>query len=285
MQKILFSFILSRVLFLQIAWAQQTNELLSKAQKALDENRIQEAIQIATQVIEQEPQNAQAYYLRGLAKYAFSDFSASISDYSQAILLQPNHKEAFYSRGVSYFWLNQNEKAENDFLKALQIDSTDARTYTALGSLYSRMAETETNRKKQKEFFQKAEKFYQKALQHNANYAPACYNYALLISENQPKKSLELSEKYILLKPADAQGYFLKGLLLKNQRQPQKALQNFLQSAKLNAHNAEAWLEIGNMYFVQKNTSEACTAWQKAEKLGSIEAQRLLQKYCKEFKN
>lgn len=285
MPKNLFLIIISGGLFLQIAFAQKASELLSKAQKALDENRIQEAIQIATQVIEQEPQNAYAYYLRGLAKYAFSDFSASISDYSQAILLQTNYKEAFYNRGVSYFWLNQNENAENDFLKALQIDSTDARTYTALGSLYSKIAETETNRKKQREFIHKAEKSYQKALQKNTNYAPACYNYALLLSETQPKKSLELIEKYILLKSEDAQGYFLKGLLLKIQKQPQKALQNFLQSAKLNAYNAETWLEIGNMYFVQKNTVEACKTWQKAEKLGSSEAQKLLQKYCKDFKN
>jgi|GEM_PF-4140751 tetratricopeptide (TPR) repeat protein len=285
MSKILFLLVILEGVFLQIAFAQKSTELLSKAQKALDENKIQEAIQVATQVIEQEPQNAYAYYLRGLAKYAFSDFLASIADYSQAILLQPNYKEAFYNRGVSYFWLNQNENAENDFLKVLQIDSTNSRTYTALGSLYSRIAETETNRKKQKEFSQKAEKFYQKALQHNANYAPAYYNYALLISESHPKKSLELTEKYILLKSEDAQGYFLKGILLKNQKQPQEALNSFLQSAKLNAYNAETWLEVGNMYFLQKNIAEACTAWQKAEKLGSSEAKKILQKYCKNLKN
>lgn len=281
MQKIQFLFIVLGTLFQQNTFAQKTSESLSKAQKALDENKIQEAIQITTQIIEQEPQNAYAYYLRGLAKYAFSEFSASIEDYTKAIALQKDFKDAYYNRAVSYFWLNQNENAENDLLKALQIDSTDSRTYTALGSLYSRIAETETDKKSRKKFLQKAEQAYLKALQHNANYAPAYYNYALLISDENPKKSLILTEKYILLKPQDAQGYFLKGILLKNQKKYAEALQNFQKSAEMNAYNAETWLELGFTYFLLKNRTEACLAWQKAEKLGSSEASKYLQQSCK----
>ncbi|MDW8296455.1 MAG: tetratricopeptide repeat protein [Raineya sp.] len=277
MKKTLFVWGLS--LLFQNLSAQNTLELLEKAQKALQENKIQEAISLADQVLQKEPQNAQAYYLRGLAKYAFSEFANSVEDYTKALQIQPTFKDAYYNRGVSFYWLNQNEKAEQDFFKALQLDSTDARTYTALGSLYSRMSEIENSKKLKKTFFQKAENAYQKALQFGKDYAPAYYNYALLISENNSPKSLELIEKYILLKPQDAQGYLLKGILLKKNKKWQEALVALQKSAELNPYNPETFLELGSLHFYLKNKAEAQKAWQNAQKLGSSEATEYLKKY------
>lgn len=267
------------------AVAQMPSELFEKAQKAFHENNFQEVIQITTQLLEQQPKSPQVYNLRGLAKYALSDFEGSIQDYTQAISLQPTFKEALYNRGVSYYWLNKDSQAEADFFAALKIDTADARIYTALGSLYSRKSELSLEKKKQKIFWQKAESAYQKALSCAPRYALAYYNYALLLSETYPTKALQLIDSYLSLQPENAQGYFLKATLLQKKRKYSDAITCFEKSLQINPHNAEAFCEVGYLYYKFKDKPKACLAWQKAQSLGCVEANRYLRQYCQNVKN
>lgn len=134
------------------------------------------AIQYFTKAIELNPDNALAYYNRGLAYLKKGDkytpegeasLENAISDFNRAIELKPDYVEAYYHRGVariefihfydSPFTLIQKErfdKALNDFNKTIELDGTFYLAYAGMGNAYDRYGE-----------FNEAIKWYNKAIE------------------------------------------------------------------------------------------------------------------------
>ena len=50
-----------------------------------------------------EPQNAEAYFNRGLGHHDKGDLDQAIADYDQAIVLDPQYALAYYNRGNAYY--------------------------------------------------------------------------------------------------------------------------------------------------------------------------------------
>jgi tetratricopeptide (TPR) repeat protein len=59
------------------------------------------AIADYTKAIEFNPQFADAYFNRGLAKYSLGDKNGSIADWTKAIEVNPQYAEAYYNRGYA----------------------------------------------------------------------------------------------------------------------------------------------------------------------------------------
>ena len=71
--------------------------------------------------IELNPNFAEAYSNRGLAKYNLGDNQGAIVDYNKAIELNPNFADAYYSRGNSYQQLGEKQQALADFREASRL--------------------------------------------------------------------------------------------------------------------------------------------------------------------
>jgi tetratricopeptide (TPR) repeat protein len=62
--------------------------------------KYEDAINYFDQLIELNPTDTEAYFLRGTAKSNILDSDGSIADYNKAIELNPNYMEAYANRGV-----------------------------------------------------------------------------------------------------------------------------------------------------------------------------------------
>jgi tetratricopeptide (TPR) repeat protein len=75
----------------------------------------------------QTPENlARAFFYRGRAEAAESQFDPAIRDFDQAIRLDPGFPDAFNFRGVAWVGEGQFERAIADFDHAIQLDANYA---------------------------------------------------------------------------------------------------------------------------------------------------------------
>ena len=79
----------------------------------------EETIEVCTKTIQQDPNNAKAYYDRAVA---YNDYALSLPDYDEAIRLNPNYAEAYYDRGLLQYFKKNYTEALADFESALRID-------------------------------------------------------------------------------------------------------------------------------------------------------------------
>ena len=75
-----------------------------------------------------EPNSADAYYNRGLARSGLEEPQAAIADYNLAIRLNPNMAEAYGSRGLVRSHQGDKSGAMADLQKAAQLFSAQGNT-------------------------------------------------------------------------------------------------------------------------------------------------------------
>ncbi|GHS86336.1 hypothetical protein FACS189487_00420 [Campylobacterota bacterium] len=98
-------------------------DALDNGMAAMYDGKWQEAVQHLTRAIEQNPNSADAYLLRGNSYKELGDRSAAISDFTQAIKFDPHDAESYYNRGVLYGELGDYLKATQDARKACELGS------------------------------------------------------------------------------------------------------------------------------------------------------------------
>lgn len=76
------------------------------------------AIAIFSEVIRRAPDEVEAYYNRGLARYQVGDPTGAIADYDLAIRLRPDFAEAYAERGSLQMELGNLERALADLQQA-----------------------------------------------------------------------------------------------------------------------------------------------------------------------
>ena len=89
---------------------------------ALDQHRLDEALQALNRALEIDPQDANAYKNRGNVYGKLNRLAEALQDYTIAIKLAPQDANAYKSRGNVYGKLNRLEEALQDYNRALEID-------------------------------------------------------------------------------------------------------------------------------------------------------------------
>ena len=103
------------------ACTSKEQEVLEKGNTAYKQGQKTEAIEYYTQAIEINPQYAEAYSDRGLAKSDLGDNTGAIQDYNKAIQLDPQYADAYQNRGIAKALLEDEAGTFADLEKAKQL--------------------------------------------------------------------------------------------------------------------------------------------------------------------
>lgn len=104
------------------------------------------AIEDCSKAIELDPDYADAYNNRGAAFSGLGEIDAAIQDYSKAIELNAEFEDGYYNRGRAYMDLRDYDFAIADFTRAIEIDPDDASNYHARGLAYDAKGDTDRAR-------------------------------------------------------------------------------------------------------------------------------------------
>ncbi|MEM9923242.1 MAG: tetratricopeptide repeat protein [Cyanobacteria bacterium P01_D01_bin.50] len=106
-------------------WFQQKGvyglEQIETSQKLLDGGKITEAEEILTQLIENQPDFAEAWNRRAFLYYTNAEYEKSLADTRVAVELNPLHFGALHGMGLCYAALGEYARAINAFKRALEI--------------------------------------------------------------------------------------------------------------------------------------------------------------------
>ncbi len=75
-------------------------------------------------------QTAEDHFYSGNTKYELKDYKGAIQDYTKAIELNPNHANAYNNRGLAKIFLEQKDDGCLDLSKAGELGH--AKTYEAI---------------------------------------------------------------------------------------------------------------------------------------------------------
>ncbi|MEO1427854.1 MAG: tetratricopeptide repeat protein [Cyanobacteria bacterium J06633_8] len=106
-------------------WFQQKGvyglEKIEASQKLLDAGKITEAEEMLTQLIEDQPDFAEAWNRRAFLYYTNNEYEKSLADTQVAIELNPLHFGALHGMGLCYAALGEYARAISSFQRALKI--------------------------------------------------------------------------------------------------------------------------------------------------------------------
>lgn len=90
-------------------------ELLTQAVQAAQRGESQKAVDLLTAVIQQDPQLAEAYYLRGRENFRLGNVKKSVADFDRYVQLEPMAESRQWERGISYYYAGEYEKGAKQF--------------------------------------------------------------------------------------------------------------------------------------------------------------------------
>jgi tetratricopeptide (TPR) repeat protein len=102
---------------------------LELALQSMENENFGGAIQLLNSAIENEPFNAELYFLRGKAYLEIGNYILAKRDFSTVNVLEPLFSDAYYFRGLSNLYLGDKKLAVEDFKIAASLGDTLAENF------------------------------------------------------------------------------------------------------------------------------------------------------------
>lgn len=92
-----------------------TESVYDQAVRAAASGNSKLAIMFSGQAIEQSPNHAQAYYLRGRERFRIGQVHASVSDFDKYVELRPQFESRQWERGIALYYDGQYQRGAKQF--------------------------------------------------------------------------------------------------------------------------------------------------------------------------
>ncbi len=116
-----------------------TDEYIRRVTDWDPEGESQRAIADFDEAIKLAPQDAHAYYLRGIAYNSLGQPERAIQDFDEAIRLDPQVASVYFSRGVTWGILGEFQRAKSDYDEVIRLDPQDASGYHNRAIVHARL--------------------------------------------------------------------------------------------------------------------------------------------------
>jgi tetratricopeptide (TPR) repeat protein len=260
---------------------------------------------------EEQRFQANEWFEKGLRHTAGNDEDRGIREYTNAIALNPDYAEAYNNRGIAYF--NQGldtgdqgqfEKAVKDFRKVVALKPGSYSALFAQGAIYiyeekHDKAIEELNKaialdpdedvayvgrgyiyiQDKSKDPEKAVADLSKAIAKGGRWSAIAYTNrgAAFLQEKQYDKAIDDFNKTIELSPRNANAYLGRGFSLANKKQFSRAIEDLNRAIDLNPKKADAYT-IRGLVFAQIGNPRAIDDLQMACDMGSEKGCGFLQK-------
>jgi len=223
----------------------------------------------ATLTFAQSPE-AWAAYEKARRHYMAKNFDDAIVDLEEAIKHSPDFYSAYHTMASSYHELGNVKKALENYEKIIGKTDLSEKAWYNIGLLYIEDKQLE-----------KGGEAFNKALEINPHYQKAKFQIGLLDSPpmnpalrtathlyKQRKYQEGLDETYnIDAAEVDADVLYWRGNFLKKLNKKNEAIEQYTQAVSLDDNHAEAYAQLGVLYFRKKNYEDAFGYLSKASEL------------------
>lgn len=218
------------------------------------EDNLDEKIENYTKQIEEKPNEAELYYLRGNVYLHKGQNELAIADYTRTIELHPKADNAFNNRGLAYIRLKQYDLAMADFNRALEIYAKNTNAYYNRADVYQI--------KKQ---YGMAIVDYNKFIELKPQNADGYYRRGAAY-HNSAKYDLAIADytKSIELNPNNSDTYYNRGIVYNNLGQTDNALADYNKAIELNPQGYNIYYSRGMIYYSKGQLALAKTDYNKA---------------------
>ena len=200
------------------------------------------------------PQNANFHNMVGVVARETGQHEKSESAYKSALRIDPNFVTASNGLGLLYKEAGDLALAETWILKALKQDPNFAGGYNNLGNVYEAAGEIE-----------KATAAYENGLKADPNLVLLQYNYAraLQLSGNLGK-AISIYESIIAANPSFSAAHTNYGQALRDSGSALQSIAIFQKAAELDPNSAEAYYNLGLSFAAVGQTDDAIACYQGA---------------------
>jgi tetratricopeptide (TPR) repeat protein len=222
----------------------------------------QGAIEDYTQAINIDSNCVDAYYSRGIARSELGDKQGEIEDYTQAINIDPNYVNAYYSRGIARSEVGDKQGAIDDYTQAIKIPNY-VNAYFNRGNARDELGDK-----------QGAIDDYNQALKINPNYAGAYTNRGNARSNLGDKQgAIDDYNQALKINSNDADAYNNRGLVRNELGDKQGAIDDFNLAIKFNPNLAQVYNNRGVVRYDLGDNQEAIADYNLAIKINPNLAQ------------
>ena len=153
-----------------------------------------------------EPEDAVAYYNRGVSYLVLEQYERAIEDFDKAISIKQDYVDAYINRGISYFKQGKYECAIEDYDKAIEISPDLPEAYNNRGISYFKQGKYEC-----------AIEDYDKAIEIMPVYIEAYINRGISYARMEEfARAIDDFTKAIGLQPENSSAYALRSMIYTN---------------------------------------------------------------------
>jgi protein O-GlcNAc transferase len=219
----------------------------------LENDHPDEALMRCEALLNENPQNASAHYLKGLALRKLGNLQAAKASLEDALQLEANSVDAHFALGNVLRVIGDMQAAERAYLKAIGLDRHHQKSHFNLGLVYHISGN-----------LNKALASYDEALGINPSYSDALNNKGnVLKALGDLQGAYKCYSDAVAIKPS-ATTYFNIGLVLQVLSRPSDAVEAYKCAVKHNANYSEAWAGLGFALQKQGSFMQAVDAYKKA---------------------
>ncbi|MBV9125582.1 MAG: tetratricopeptide repeat protein [Planctomycetes bacterium] len=234
-----------------------TAELLQTALQHHRAGRLEDAEPIYWQILQAEPNHADAWHLVGVLAYTRGQHIPALQYIRQALQLDARQAAYHFNLGEVHRALGQAAQAQACYEQALRLKPDHARAHNNLGTLLQdqgRLAE--------------AEACYRQALHLDPGYAIAANNLgAVLLARGELAQARSVLENLLQREPGYVEAHNNLGAVLQREGKPDQALACFQQALRLKPDHAPAHHNLGTLHQAEGRLAEARACFEQALRL------------------
>ena len=229
------------------------NKAISLAFEYFQTGNLQKAEEICKEVLELQPNNADALHLLGLLYYQLKNYVYAIQFIRKALEFSPSDPDAYYDLGNALHEKGDLDEAITCYQKALHFDPNFIEAYNNLGFALQDKGQLD-----------EAITCYQKAIELNPNYAEAYNNlgYAFYLKKEQLEEALTYYHKALQLNPTYPEVHNNLGLALQDKGQLDEAITCYQKAIRHYPNFAEAHWNMALALLLSGNFKDG---WEKFE--------------------